>query len=73
MLSQEQNQQHNIFNINRNQQHEGASITSLNGEPIGGITQRIYDPKGAGYMGINHFNWNNRDESKKGYPTYSPN
>ena len=62
-----------IFDINHDDQNEGASIYSINGPSIGGITQRIYDPKGAGYMGIDHFTWENRDENKKGYPTYSPN
>lgn len=63
----------NIFDINHQDQNEGGSIFSINGPSIGGITQRIYDPKGAGYMGIEQFEWDKRDESKKGYPTYSPN
>jgi hypothetical protein len=52
---------------------EEGSIFSLNGEPVSGITQRIYDPKGAGYMGMEQFEWGHRDDNKKGYPTYSPN
>jgi hypothetical protein len=67
------NKSNNIFDINQGTQNEGGSIFSVNGPSIGGIAQRIYDPKGAGYMGIDHFTWDNRDENKKGYPTYSPN
>jgi hypothetical protein len=68
------NEEDTIFNINRDDQHEGASITSLNGDPVGGIAQRIYDPKGAGYMGLDHFQWDNfRNDNNKGYSHYSAN
>jgi hypothetical protein len=72
---EEQTQQDNgtVFDLNRSKKSTGPSIFSINGEPLSGITQRMYDPKGAGYMGIEHFEFDKRDENKKGYPTYSPN